>query len=62
MKTSTVTIEVLKSVNDENEIQPNQYTVKKDGRIIVVTGDFVHALQCFINRCDPGVQDFAIQV
>ena len=34
MKTKIVTIEVTKIINDQLEIQPNEYVVKEDGELV----------------------------
>ena len=57
MKTATTSIEAITNVNDDNEIQPTQYVIKENGRLVVVTCNFVYAMQCFINRVGNGTYE-----
>ena len=50
MKTETVVLKVEKTVNDDNEIQPNLYTVIENDVILFTTHDAVYALQAVLNR------------
>jgi hypothetical protein len=50
MKSNTVVLKVEKTVNDQNEIQPNLYTVIVDGVVLFTTHDAVYALQAVLNR------------
>lgn len=50
MKTNTVILKVEKIVNDQNEVQPNLYTVIENDVILFTTHDAVYALQAVLNR------------
>ena len=50
MKTDTVILKVEKIVNDQNEVQPNLYTVIENDVILFTTHDAVYALQAVLNR------------
>lgn len=50
MKTQTVTLTVEKAVNEQNEVQPNLYTVTVNGVMLFTTHDAVYALQAVLNR------------
>ena len=50
MKIDTVILKVEKIVNDQNEVQPNLYTVIENDVILFTTHDAVYALQAVLNR------------
>ena len=50
MKYNTVVLKVEKIVNDQNEVQPNLYTVIENDVILFTTHDAVYALQAVLNR------------
>lgn len=50
MKYNTVVLKVEKIVNDQNEVQPNHYTVIENDVILFTTHDAVYALQAVLNR------------
>ncbi len=50
MKVETVLLKVVKSINDSNEVQPNEYTVIVDDEILFVTTNLGYALQAVLNR------------
>ena len=50
MKTQTVILKVEKTVNDDNEVQLNIYTVIENDVILFTTFDAVYALQAVLNR------------
>ena len=47
---STIVLKVEKIVNDQNEVQPNLYTVIVNDVILFTTHDAVYALQAVLNR------------
>jgi len=50
MKSNTIVLKVEKIVNDQNEVQPNLYTVIENDVILFTTHDAVYALQAVLNR------------
>lgn len=50
MKSNTIVLKVEKTVNDQNEVQPNLYTVIENDVILFTTHDAVYALQAVLNR------------
>lgn len=50
MNKETVILKVEKTVNDQNEVQPNLYTVIVNDKVLFTTHDAVYALQAVLNR------------